>query len=469
MNQSARILTAVAVCSFVLAATSAFAQGPPVGGPGAGATTLITKAIPDFTNLDAPTITIFGVNFGSAPVVSVGDDVGTMMTLTTTSVSDTLIVADLPVAIVPGSYMLIVEAGTGATNTGILDITVGTAGPQGSPGVDGADGAPGAPGPQGPEGPAGTPNPHIITEGASTLNTAVGVNALLNNTASGNTAMGTGALFFNTTGGNNTAMGSRALNFNTTGGANTATGYFALPVNTTGGNNTAMGTGALGSNTTGDANTATGGGALKRNTAGFSNTATGVAALHLNDTGWFNTATGVNALRSNTIGTNNTAMGIGAMINNTSGGGNTAMGAGALNQNTTGRFNAGMGRNALSGNTTGDSNTAIGFGAGSLQTTGSHNIYVGHGGVAVESNTIRIGRPGTHTLTYISGITGTDVGASATVFVNAAGQLGTMMSSRRFKEKIRDMDGASNGLMELRPVMFRYTKEHAAGERCNPA
>ena len=89
MNQSARILTAVAVCSFVLAATSAFAQGPPVGGPGAGATTLITKAIPDFTNLDAPTITIFGVNFGSAPVVSVGDDVGTMMTLTTTSVSDT--------------------------------------------------------------------------------------------------------------------------------------------------------------------------------------------------------------------------------------------------------------------------------------------------------------------------------------------------------------------------------------------
>jgi hypothetical protein len=117
-------------------------------------------------------------------------------------------------------------------------------------------------------------------------------------------------------------------------------------------------------------------------------------------------------------------------------------------------------------NTTGSNNTAIGDLAGSNQTTGSDNIYVANAGVAMESNTIRIGTPGTHTLTYISGITGTDVGAGASmVVIDANGQLGTMSSSRRFKEDIRDMDEASDGLMQLRPVTFRYKKEHAGGER----
>jgi len=51
------------------------------------------------------------------------------------------------------------------------------------------------------------------------------------------------------------------------------------------------------------------------------------------------------------------------------------------------------------------------------------------------------------------------------VLINPSGYMGTMTSSRRFKEDIRDMAEASEGLRHLRPVTFRYTAEHAPGER----
>jgi hypothetical protein len=59
-------------------------------------------------------------------------------------------------------------------------------------------------------------------------NTAIGLNALLNNTTgAGNTANGKNALVNNTTGGANTAIGKDALLNNTTGNANTALGQAA--------------------------------------------------------------------------------------------------------------------------------------------------------------------------------------------------------------------------------------------------
>src|SRR5204863_566376 len=39
------------------------------------------------------------------------------------------------------------------------------------------------------------------------------------------------------------------------------------------------------------------------------------------------------------------------------------------------------------------------------------------------------------------------------------GRLGTMTSSRRFKEEIKPMDKASEALFALKPVTFRYKKE----------
>src|SRR5258705_11116108 len=39
------------------------------------------------------------------------------------------------------------------------------------------------------------------------------------------------------------------------------------------------------------------------------------------------------------------------------------------------------------------------------------------------------------------------------------GQLGTMSSSRRFKEEIKAMDKASEAVLALKPMTFRYKKE----------
>jgi len=56
---------------------------------------------------------------------------------------------------------------------------------------------------------------------------------------------------------------------------------------------------------------------------------------------------------------------------------------------------------------------------------------------------------------------GIDISSSDGIFCECGGG----SSSRRFKEDIRDMDEASDGLMQLRPVMFRYKADHAQGER----
>jgi hypothetical protein len=49
--------------------------------------------------------------------------------------------------------------------------------------------------------------------------------------------------------------------------------------------------------------------------------------------------------------------------------------------------------------------------------------------------------------------------------IDSNGQLGTISSSRRFKEDIQDMGEASRGLMRLRPVTFRYQKPFADGTK----
>jgi hypothetical protein len=52
----------------------------------------------------------------------------------------------------------------------------------------------------------------------------------------------------------------------------------------------------------------------------------------------------------------------------------------------------------------------------------------------------------------------TSAGGSA-VFINPDGKLGTITSSRRFKEDIKPMDQASELLFSIKPVSFRYKKE----------
>src|SRR6266496_3915408 len=228
----------------------------------------------------------------------------------------------------------------------------------------------------------------------------------------------------------NTAEGDFALNCLTTGHGNTATGFSALLRVTTGSNNTATGANALFSLTT--------------STNGGNNTATGVNALFSNRTiagvsGFNNTATGANALQDSTNGSNN-----------------TATGANALQRNTTANFNTACGFAALQRNTTGESNIALGATAGQNLTTGSNNIDIGNAGVAGESNTIRIGTVGTHANTFIAGISGVTVAGGVGVIINSSGHLGTVVSSERFKDEIKPMDKASEAILALKPVTFRY-------------
>jgi Chaperone of endosialidase len=287
-------------------------------------------------------------------------------------------------------------------------------------------------------------------------NTVLGDDALVNTSGNFNTAIGAGALHLNSTGGANTANGEIALQSNTTGSNNTANGAAALTINSTGGDNTANGAAALADNTTGSFNTANGADALRSNDAD-NNTATGFQALYSNTTGTENTANGVAALFHNTNGGENTATGFNALLHDT-GNSNTASGAFALQQNTTGGGNQALGVNALGSNTIGSHNTAIGYGAGVNLTTGSNNIDIGHAGLAGESKTIRIGTSGTQTKTFIAGISGVAVTGS-TVVVNSNGKLGVTTSSERFKEKIKPMDNASETILALKPVTFRYKKE----------
>jgi hypothetical protein len=251
-------------------------------------------------------------------------------------------------------------------------------------------------------------------------------------------------------------------------GENTALGAGALASNTTGTNNTASGVDALQNNSTGVANTASGFNALQSNTTGSSNTASGSIALQQNTTGGENSAYGNGALQNNTTGNFNTASGFEALANNTTGGGNNATGSFALANNTTGTSNVADGSSALSGNTTGDNNIAIGQNAaGSVSGGNSNNIHIGSHGAPNDSGTIRIGTPGTQTLFFVAGVRGVTTGANNAipVVIDSNGQLGTVSSSRRFKEDIEDMGDASSGLLRLRPVTFRYRQPFADGSQ----
>jgi hypothetical protein len=307
---------------------------------------------------------------------------------------------------------------------------------------------------------------------ASTSNTALGLQALESNTAGTyNTATGVTALAGNTDGTANTASGYSALLNNTTGSSNTAVGYQALLANSTGSDNTAVGFGA-GTYATGGNNTLIGFWAGLY-TNGSNNTASGYQAL-MSNTGTNNTAVGSQALQGGAIeasansGGDNTAIGSGALINNSSGGGNTALGFEALNSNTTGINNTAIGGLALYYNTTGCCNIAIGPNAANLVSGGnSNNIHIGSQGASGDSGVIRIGTQGSQTSFFVTGVNGVTTGSNDAipVLIDASGQLGTVSSSRRYKEDIQDMGDASRDLMRLRPVTFRYKKPFADGSK----
>ena len=299
------------------------------------------------------------------------------------------------------------------------------------------------------------------------FNTATGAGTLLASTADENTATGAGALLSNTTGPDNTANGAFALFSNTSGGFNTANGDSALFSNTVGAQNTATGFNALQSNASGSSNTANGAYALVNNTTGHDNTANGFEALFGNATGAGNTANGSQALL-NSNSNYNTADGFQALYSNINGTFNTATGSQALSGNTSGQANVANGFEALAANTIGDGNTANGFGALAANTIGNGNTALGSGagvGVTTASGVTCIGvnvaGANVDNTTWIANVYGvaTQSGTTAPVIVSDTGQLGTAVSSERFKKDISTMAKTSEAILSLRPVTFRYKSD----------
>jgi hypothetical protein len=147
---------------------------------------------------------------------------------------------------------------------------------------------------------------------------------------------------------------------------------------------------------------------------------------------------------------------------------NTAIGAFALEMSTTSIRNTVVGYGAGYTNTTGNSNIAIGYLAGTIPAaSNSNNIEIGNVGVSSDSGTIRIGSPGNQTSYFAAGVRGVTTGAAdaVSVVIDSNGQLGTINSSRRYKEDVQDMGDASNGLMRLRPVTYRYKQAYADGSK----
>src|SRR5207248_8333311 len=68
---------------------------------------------------------------------------------------------------------------------------------------------------------------------------------------------------------------------------------------------------------------------------------------------------------------------------------------------------------------------------------------------------------GTQTATYVGGIYGKTVasGTKVAVMIDSTGKLGTVVSSARFKNEIKPMDKASEAILALKPVTFRYKEE----------
>jgi hypothetical protein len=61
--------------------------------------------------------------------------------------------------------------------------------------------------------------------------------------------------------------------------------------------------------------------------------------------------------------------------------------------------------------------------------------------------------------TFIAGIFGSATSGGIPVYVDSNGQLGTVPSSKRFKDEIKPMGSASEAILALKPVTFRYKHE----------
>jgi len=271
-----------------------------------------------------------------------------------------------------------------------------------------------------------------------------------------------GANFFFGNSGNTTLSGI----------ANTMTGQASGNGLSSGIQNCGYGNGSLLALNIGSGNSAYGYFSSSGLTNGVNNVSIGYAAHSQGDGYDECIAIGTQAL-DGTIGDNN--IGIGSTAGNAALTSENSVfignGAGALTggSNPIGSNSIGIGQGALQAGG-GDNNIGIGTFIGTpFGGTEANNILINHVGFAGDNNTLRIGTQGSGSnqvdTTFIAGIFGVTVAASSPVVIDASGQMGTIVSSAKFKEDVQDLD--SSKILDLRPVSFKYigdeTKEFHAG------
>jgi hypothetical protein len=212
--------------------------------------------------------------------------------------------------------------------------------------------------------------------------------------------------------------------------------------------NVGIGTSSLAGLTTGTTNTAVGYNAGKSLTTGTANVFFGtLSGENLTTLAGANgiTAIGQATLSSATFAPDTTAIGSAVLTSFTSNAdsGNTAVGGEALNGLLTGSYNCVIGANTFAGN--------------NYEGAESSNVLIQNAGVLSENNVIRIGTQGTgsgeQNTCFIAGITGATVTGS-TVLCSTAGQLGTISSSIRYKENIKEIE--EDDILLLKPVSFTF-------------
>ena len=258
-------------------------------------------------------------------------------------------------------------------------------------------------------------------------------------------------------------------NFSIGGGFNTAIGESALRNDTSGGNNVAAGFGALNANTTGwrehgDRRS----GADEQISSGSNNTAGGYHALLSHKLRRRQYGLRMERARRQHDGINNTAVGINALPNNVSGIRNTAVGESTLATTTTARQH-GRGIGGLRRLRRRRQYGAWAGGAHQHNERGrttrpSGQVRGRNSRVGTTTSTSRTAAPRPSRARFASGAPRRRdlhrgnlqhrVGVRPVLWSIPQGKLGTVFSSARFKEQIRDMGDVKQRVAEAAPGDF---------------
>lgn len=313
-------------------------------------------------------------------------------------------------------------------------------------------------------------------------NTFVGFNAGFNNTTgSSNLFLGDSTGANNTTGTNNIYLAHAGVgteNNTTRIGTNQTSAFIAgiygasvssgqpVFIDSTGHLGTGGGSVNVTGSVTGSTVNSTGGyqinGTTILNQDALNDTMIGKGAGNAAMTGGDSQFIGRSAGAAVTTGNADVFLGGAAGASTTTGNGDVYVGWASGSSATTAAFNTFLGAQTGFYNT-GSGDLYLGFSAGENNTSGSNNVYLANGGVDGESQTIRIG--GGQQAAFIAGVYGVTSGSGVPVYIDSNGQLGTLTSSQKYKEDVRNLGDVTSALMKLRPVTFYYKREYDTGER----